>query len=134
MSENKNKNKVNQDYVDHLKNKIEIKDKFLLDLEIVLGIVTLVNFLIIMFIASSFQMQETTRIILILIGFVPFIIAMLFALRIEQKAGYYCCEKCKEKYIPTYMSVFLAPHIGRTRYMKCPKCGEKTWHKKMFKK
>ena len=56
---------------------------------------------------------------------------MLFDLRIEQVAGYYECSNCHHKYIPTYKSVFLAQHMGRTRKMKCPECGKKNWHKKV---
>ncbi len=36
--------------------------------------------------------------------------------------------------IPTFGSVLWAPHMGRTRYMKCPKCGKTTWNKKVLKK
>ncbi len=53
-------------------------------------------------------------------------------LLIEQKAGYYQCNKCKYKYIPSYKEVFFAMHSGRTRYMRCPKCHEKSWNKKIL--
>jgi DNA-directed RNA polymerase subunit RPC12/RpoP len=53
-------------------------------------------------------------------------------LKVEQIAGYYECGKCHNKYIPTYKSVNLAPHLGRTRYMKCPKCEKKSWNKKVL--
>ena len=42
------------------------------------------------------------------------------------------CKKCKHKYIPTYHSVFSAMHLGRTRYMKCPKCNRYSWNKKVL--
>ena len=54
------------------------------------------------------------------------------SLLIEQKAGYYQCDNCKYKYIPTYKQVLFAMHSGRTRYMKCPKCHKKTWNKKVI--
>ena len=59
-----------------------------------------------------------------------FIIGVSFAIRIEQVAGYYECQKCHHKYIPTYSSVLWSMYINRTRYMKCPKCNEKSWNKK----
>ena len=31
-------------------------------------------------------------------------------------------------------SVFLAMHMNRTRYMKCPECGKKSWDKKVINK
>jgi DNA-directed RNA polymerase subunit RPC12/RpoP len=55
-------------------------------------------------------------------------------IRIEQKAGYYVCEACGHKYIPSFKSTLFAMHIGRTRYLKCPKCGKTTWNKKVVEK
>ena len=46
---------------------------------------------------------------------------------------YYECPNCNHKYIPTYKSVLFAMHVNRTRKMKCPKCGKKTWQKKVLK-
>ena len=59
-------------------------------------------------------------VLLIVVGFVASLIGILFALRIEQVAGYYQCNKCYHRYIPTYSRVLWAPHINRTRDMKCP--------------
>ena len=52
---------------------------------------------------------------------------------IEQKAGYYECGECHHKYVPEYKNMLWAPHMGRTRYMKCPKCGMKSWQKKVIR-
>ena len=41
---------------------------------------------------------------------------------------------CRYRYVPTFKSVFLAAHIQRTRHMKCPKCGQWSWHKKVLTK
>ena len=66
--------------------------------------------------------------------FIPFIIMLPFAIRIEQTAGYYECQKCHHKYIPTYSSVLFAMHMNRTRYMKCPKCNQRSWQRKVLTK
>jgi len=63
-----------------------------------------------------------------------FIIMIPFAIRIEQTAGYYECQKCHHKYIPKYSSVLWAMHVNRTRYMKCPKCNQRSWQKKVITK
>ena len=44
------------------------------------------------------------------------------------------CPKCNHKYVPTYQSVFFSQHFGRTRYMRCPECGKKSWQKKVISK
>ena len=61
-------------------------------------------------------------------------VAMCYGLKIEQDVGYYECPECGERYKPTYWKVFIAPHMGRTRRMKCPHCGEKGWQKTVLAK
>ena len=112
----------------------EAADRRLLSLEIIIGIVVSVILFALTIIAALVQMENWLRIVLIVIGVVPFLIGMVYALRIEQVAGYYQCAKCGHKYVPTYRSVFFAMHINRTRYMKCPKCHKKSWQKKVISK
>ncbi len=49
---------------------------------------------------------------------------------VERKAGYYKCEHCGHEQIISTGTYMRAPHLGRTRYMKCPACGKKSWQKK----
>ncbi len=111
----------------------EEKDRQLLKLEIVIGYTASISFLVLIFVASFVEMQTWVRIILIIIGLILFIFGASNAIKIEQVAGFYECPKCHHKYIPTYKSVFLSQHIGRTRKMVCPNCGKKSWHKKVLK-
>ena len=67
-------------------------------------------------------------------GFVIGVVGFFIALKIEQVAGYYECRKCGHRYIPTYQAVVNAMHAGRTRYLKCPHCGQKSWSKKVINK
>ena len=109
-------------------------DKMLLRLETVVGISCIIVMLALCMIASFVQMEDWLRIVLIVIGLLPLLIALPFLIRIEQTAGYYECQNCKHKYIPQYKSVFMAMHMGRTRYMKCPECGKRSWQKKVLTK
>lgn len=110
----------------------EEADKRLLAVEIVVGGICIVLMLTLTAVASLVQMEEWLRILLILIGFAPILIACPFMLKIEQIAGYYECKACGHRYVPTYKNVFLAMHINRTRYMKCPVCGKWSWQKKVI--
>ena len=110
----------------------ERADKNLLTMEIVIGLVSTVFLFVMVMIAALMPLQAWIRVALIVFGFAQFIVCMLFALKIEQVAGYYECQKCGRRYIPTYGSVNLAPHMGRTRYMKCPECGKESWQKKVL--
>lgn len=112
----------------------EESDKRLLNMEIVVGVICIVFMLTLTLIASYVQIEEWLRILLILIGLAPILIACPFMLKIEQVAGYYECKKCGHRYVPAYKNVFLAMHINRTRYMKCPGCGKKSWQKKVISK
>lgn len=104
--------------------------KNLLLLEWVIGIISSLTFLILIFVASYIDMALLVRVILILTSIIIFIVGMIFALRIERIAGYYKCGKCGYKYVPTNKQMIFAMHVGRTRYMKCPKCNNRSWNKK----
>ncbi|MBR3132664.1 MAG: helix-turn-helix transcriptional regulator [Clostridia bacterium] len=125
--------KLEKNLIDMVKQKEE-SDKRLLTMEIVIGVLAGLVLFILIFVASFVEMADWLRILLIIIGLIPFMIGILFAIRIEQTAGYYECQKCHHKYIPTYSSVLWSMHINRTRYMKCPKCNQKSWQKKVISK
>ena len=130
--ENYNKELENK-LIEMVKEK-EQADKRLLSLEIFVGIVVSVILFAMVLVASFVQMENWLRNVLIVIGFIPFAIGIAYAIRIEQTAGYYECAKCGHRYVPTYKSVLMAPHINRTRHMRCPKCHEKSWQKKVISK
>lgn len=108
-------------------------DKRLLNMEIVIGVICLTFYLPILLLAAYLDMPVWLKITLIVGGFIVFIVAMLFAIRIEQKAGYYLCEKCNHKYVPKFNQVLWSMHVNRTRYMKCPNCKKRSWQKKVVK-
>ena len=125
--------KIEQNLFDMIKQK-EASDKRLLTMEIVMGVLISIVFFALIFIASFAEIKSWLRITLIITGFIPFIIMLPFAIRIEQTAGYYECQICHNKYIPTFSSVLWSMHINRTRYMKCPKCNKRSWQKKIISK
>lgn len=110
----------------------EHRDRELLSMEIFIGFLVSIILFACILVASFVDMQNWLRITLIIAGIIPFAIGICYAIRIEQIAGYYECDKCHYKYVPTYKNVFFANHINRTRKMRCPKCNKKTWHKKVI--
>ena len=112
----------------------EKSDKWLLSLEVVIGVVCVVLLFALILIASLASMEDWLRITLIIAGLLPLLICTPFLLRIEQIAGYYECQHCRHRYSPAFHSVNIAPHMGRTRYMRCPECGKKSWQKKVLSK
>lgn len=129
-----NYKKTNEKLLLEMVKEKEEADKRLLAMEIVIGVLASVTFFILIFVASFVEMRTLLRILLIVAGSIIFAFGVGNAIKIEQTAGYYECSKCNHKYVPTYQSVFWAQHIGRTRKMKCPKCGKKSWNKKVISK
>ena len=112
----------------------EEADKRLLKIEIVLGIISIIPLLAVTVVVAVIPMEETMAAVIALISLIPLLIATPFALKIEQKAGYYKCAECGHCYVPTFKSVLKAPHMGLTRKMTCPNCGKKSWQKKVMTK
>ena len=115
-----------------LKSEQERSSKHLLNIEYVLGFISSISFMIMIFVASFIDMKTFVRIALISIGLIEFFISLFFCIKIEKDAGFYECQKCHHKYIPTYKAVLFSMHYGRTRYLKCPNCKQKSWNKKTY--
>lgn len=127
-----NDKKLNENLLALAKEK-EQKDKQLLTLEWVLGFLGLAAFLAMVFMCIPIADSNTPlAVTMFIVGFIIFMIAAFFALKIEQIAGYYQCAKCGHKHVPTFGAVFVAMHFGRTRHLRCPKCGKKSWQKKVL--
>ena len=125
--------KLENNLIEMIRQKEE-SDKRLLKIEIVLGVMAILPLIASIIIASVVPMEEWKSGLLVGLSLIPLLIATPFAIRIEQKAGYYECSKCGHRHIPRYGNVFLAMHVNRTRYMRCPNCGKKSWQKKVISK
>ena len=112
----------------------EQADRRLLRLEVVIGVVCTLVFLATCVAAAYLELEVWQRIVIVVAGLVPFIIVFPFLLKIEQVAGYYECKECGHRYVPTLKQINLSMHMGRTRYLKCPNCGKKSWQKKVISK
>ena len=130
--ENYNKEMENK-LIEMVKEK-EQKDKQLLKLEWVVGILSCIVLLVPILLAAYLPMEDWLKTVLIFSGFIPSLFGLHFAMKLEQSAGYYMCKHCKHKYVPSLGAVYAAMHIGRTRYMRCPACGKKSWQKKVLRK
>ena len=112
----------------------EQSDRRLLTIEIVMGVITLILYIVLVMGVGFLPIKESIQVLIIMLATILIVIMAFVALRIEQIAGYYECRRCHHKYVPTYSNVLWAMHIGRTRYMKCPKCNKRSWQKKVISK
>lgn len=107
-------------------------DKRLLRMASLAGVMAGIPAVVGIVIGLAVPMEEWKQVVVVLSGMIPLLVAIPFLLRVEQVAGFYECKHCHHQYVPRYMSVFMSPHMGRTRYMKCPKCHKRTWQKKVL--
>lgn len=112
----------------------EQSDKQLLTLEWVIGGLSLIILFVPIFIGAYVPLPEWQKTLIVFSGFIPCIVGFIFAMKVEQVAGYYACKHCGHRYVPELKAMSMAPHMGRTRYMKCPKCSQKSWQKKVLSK
>ena len=117
-----------------MKRGIEEKNRQMLRAEYWIVIPAVLAGIIIVFVASFVAMPVWLRIVLLTFALVMIFAVAFIAVGIEQKAGYYECQSCGYRHVPTYWQTNLAPHTGRTRYMKCPKCGKRSWQRKVLTK
>ena len=84
--------------------------------------------------AAAFWVPEGVwQLVVILASVVFFLIPCFYALKLEVSVGAYKCKNCGHEIVPTYTEALNAMHMGTTRYLKCPKCGQRTWCKKVVK-
>jgi len=117
-----------------MKREVEEKNRQMLRTEYWISFPTVIAGLVMAFVASYIEMPVWLRIVLIVFVFVMIFTVAFIAVGIEQKAGYYECQHCHHRYVPTYWQTNLAMHMGRTRYMKCPECRKRSWQKKVLTK
>jgi len=112
----------------------EAANRRLLSLEWVIGLMGTLGFFMGMFAGSYAVTDPWWRAALYVLGTLMLLAGGQVALKLEQSVGYYECPECGERYVPTMKAVFFAPHFGRTRRMKCPRCGAKAYQKKVLTK
>ncbi len=117
-----------------MKREVDEKNRQLLNLEIFIAAPATLAGFVLCGVAAYVEMPTGLRIGLIVFSVIMIITVAFIAVGIEQKAGYYECRKCFDRHIPTYWQTNLAPHFGRTRYMKCPACGKWSYQKKVLTK
>lgn len=128
-----NNQRASEELIFELKEQVEEKTRMLLKLEVFMGVIAVAAFAVPVFMGTLLMNQNSTSGTVLIVSGVIILFAFVFVgVWIEQQAGYYKCAECGHHYKPTYRSVVLAPHIGRTRKMRCPECGKKSYHKKVL--
>ena len=113
----------------------EETNKKMLRHEVVIGLIGTVAFVAFVLIAALIpEVKLWIRLIIIIFGVGIFGVSLYHAIKIEREVGYYECPDCGHRYVPGFAAFINAPHMGRTRNMKCPQCGRRNWQKKVLTK
>jgi transcriptional regulator with XRE-family HTH domain/DNA-directed RNA polymerase subunit RPC12/RpoP len=128
-----NNDKKNEQLLLQMAEELEKKNKTIWISMWAIMIVSIIALLASLFIAAYVVPEGVWQLVTILGACIVFLIPCFYALKLEVSVGAYKCKNCGEKIVPTYMQALNAPHMGTTRYLKCPKCGKRTWCKKVIK-
>lgn len=130
----KEKNEKTDQLLVELSKREEEKDKLIFITMYVIIFISLILFLIICFLTKYLMEEGPLQLIIVILSTLVLFIACLYALKLEASVGYYECKKCHHKHKASYNEILWAIHFGTTRYLKCPKCNQKSWNKKVLSK
>ena len=129
-----NNNQKNEQLLLDLAKEINQKNKTIWSAMWTIMIISITALIAGIFIAAYLIPEGVWQLVTILGICVVFLIPCFYALKLEVSVGAYKCKNCGNEIVPTYKQALNAMHMGTTRYLKCDKCGKRTWCKKVFKK
>ena len=129
-----NNNQKNDQLLLEMAKELEKKNKAIWSSMWVIMIVSITALIAGLFVAAFLIPEGIWQLVTILAVVIAFLVPCFYALKLEVSVGAYQCKHCGHEIVPTYSEALRAMHRGTTRYLKCPKCNERTWCKKVLKK
>ncbi len=115
-------------------NEIAKKNKTIWTAMWVIMVVSIIALLGGLILVAFFVPEGAWQLVAIIALCVVFLIPCFYALKLEVSVGAYKCKNCGHEFVPSYSEALNAMHAGFTRHLKCPKCGKRTWCKKVINK
>ena len=129
-----NNDQKNERLLLDLAKEVEQKNKIIWTTMWVIMIVSMIALFAGLFVAAYMIPEGIWQLVTILALCIVFLIPCFYALKLEVSVGAYKCKNCGYEIVPTYKEAMMAMHRGTTRHLKCPKCNERTWCKKVINK
>ncbi len=129
-----NNEKKNEQLLLDMAKEVEQKNKTIWTTMWVIMIVSIIGLLGGCFVAAYVVPEGVWQLVTVIGAVIVFLIPCFYALKLEVSVGAYKCKNCGHEIVPTYVEALNAMHMGTTRYLKCPECGQRTWCKKVIKK
>ncbi|MBQ8375141.1 MAG: helix-turn-helix transcriptional regulator [Clostridia bacterium] len=105
--------------------KEETKRKIIL--AVIVVFITLLAGISLLLVSELAELPDDWRIALVVIALVVIFGGCGVAATLEMTSGAFECAKCGERFIPTAGAYIMGMHTITRRYLKCPKCGKKSW-------
>lgn len=110
------------------------REKKKLIISIIVGLTVMISAFTLLFVGALADLSETTRIVLIVMGFIVFILGIIPVSILDKDAGYYECKHCGHRFVPSFGAYLIGMHTLTTRHLKCPKCKKRSFCKKRLSK
>ena len=129
-----NNDRNNEQLLLDMAKEMERKNKMIWSAMWAIMTVSIIGLITCLLVAALLIPEGPWQLAVILGACVLFLIPCFYALKLEVSVGAYKCKNCGHEFVPTYKQALNAMHMGTTRYLKCPQCGNRTWCKKVIKK
>ena len=129
-----NNNQKNEQLLLDMAKELEKKNKTIWNAMWIIMTVSILGLIGGLAIIAFFMPEGPWMLVAIILLCVVFLIPCFYALKLEVSVGAYKCKNCGYEIVPTYKEAMTAMHRGTTRHLKCPKCNQRTWCKKVINK
>ena len=129
-----NNNQKNEQLLLDMAKELEKKNKTIWNAMWIVMTVSILGLIGGLAIIAFFMPEGPWMLVAIILLCVVFLIPCFYALKLEVSVGAYKCKNCGYEIVPTYKEAMTAMHRGTTRHLKCPKCNQRTWCKKVINK
>ncbi len=111
---------------------VDVSNKRKIMCTAVISVISIVLFISIIIIMHKYKESLSVPAIaaLITVDLVIFLIGFWTAMQGGRTIGCFYCRNCDKEFVPSAMAYMRTAHIFRVSYLKCPRCGKKSWFKK----
>ncbi len=125
LSDSEYKKNAEQNMVELMKQKNEFRLKYCL--ETLMMLIVILAFVSICAVVAYVDMPMVARISLIVVAVIIITVGIVVGIMWERTIFAFQCAHCKTRFVPTVVAYVMGIHAWHKRYLKCPKCGKRTW-------
>lgn len=103
-----------------------------LKVEFAMLITSTLLLLVINVLAFIINVNDLTKVILLMISWFYFLVALIYSMYVERKTGMYECIRCHSIYTPKLSRYIFSINLATSRLLRCPYCKQRSWHEKVY--